>query len=224
MEIIGGNLTNTGVGWLIPGFSWNPVAGQDMGDNLISLSGGAVVNMRNFVSVGLEGWRANTDAPRNRLVITGEGTTLNLSYCVSPYSGYTASYICLCFGADSGYPSQGNIIELDNGALITMGRVGVTADNERSIRIYGAAAVYENDSITYPTAQPDDCVLRFGGGFLAYWGDVRGPYVNGTSISYYHWVFDDSDNQIIPLKLLQVRDSSGTWRAAVEGDFTLYIS
>ena len=101
---------------------------------------------------------------------------------------------------------SGNSIDLLNNSMI---RVGQSPDGQQA----GHAISVES------VATSSQFAFRFGGGFLAYYGDCTHPEIDNTM----HWSLKSEEDyyQILPTSVIQIRNSDGTWRAGVSTDFTV---
>lgn len=146
--------------------------------------------------------RSGAYAKDCKFIVTGTGTQFLGDY------GNTGNRYNVPIMVYSNAVSTGNSIDLLNSALI---RVGCGQDGEQA---HKAIDTYQVNNTTTST----QFAFRFGGGYLAYYGDCR-------TVQEYamHWSLTDiyPDQQILPAGIVQVRNSDGTWRAGVAGDFTV---
>lgn len=233
--IRGGVLNHTGGEWLIPGFPWGPVAGQNQGDNSITIDGGAKVTLRNNINLGWGGWLANTGseiAVNNIVQIIGTGTMLRMDSQIND-TQWWPMMIYFHYG-NSTVGIAGNAFSIENYAIVVGGKCGSYDANNGGWRYmqspllsFNGYSSYDETTDAWLTAafNPFDNTLRFGGGFLAHFGDCTGNLTDSydSNLGYFKWDFSDwsSYRDICPLAALQVRDADGTWRAAKADDFTV---
>jgi hypothetical protein len=140
----------------------------------------------------------------SEIIITGENTRVLLDD-VNFHSSQTSRAKIALLGAPV---ATGNHIDLLNGALL---RGGFRTVEENYSMVDNNEFSEEYNSTN----------LRFGGGYLAHYGDCRadGP-------SYWQWRFDTTISLnhtgiVTYLSCLKVRDPDGSWRQALETDFTV---
>jgi len=169
----------------------------------LTLSGGTVwYNGYNHVRVG--GYAgADSCYPKDcHFIVIGSGTAFLGDY------GWTGTRYSTPLSLFTLADSTGNSVDLLNSGLI---RVGHVESGQASHAITTDSINDSSDAV--------QMAFRFGGGYLAYYGDCTDP----DSESTMHWSLKtETDNyQILPTGIVQVRDSDGTWRAGTSSDFTV---
>lgn len=136
-----------------------------------------------------------------KFIVTGSGTAFLGDYGNTGLRYSRPIYVAMTTS------SAGNLIDLLNNSLIRVGQG--QSDGQQANGAIGVA--YGTSSTQF--------AFRFGGGFLAYYGDCTHPEIDNTM----HWSLKSEEDyyQILPTSVIQVRNSDGTWRAGVEGDFTV---
>lgn len=152
----------------------------------------------------------------NECIITDAGTQFILDPLSSGSTYHSNSQIYLTFEP----LNTGNHIDFLNNCLVRMAKAGSDLEPEHLSQTMGFSQI---NSELEPSS--DLLTIRFGGGYLAYFGNCVGPLLEGYDSRLEHWKWDFSDwssgRDILPLEVLQVRNTDGTWRAAVEDDFTV---
>lgn len=186
-------------------------ADQESSDNSLVVSAGAIVS--GFYVYMAAGYGVHKN---NECVITDASTQFIFDRLASGGTYHMNSQIYLTFTPDN----TGNRIDFLNKCLIRMAKAGNDQDPEHLSQTMGFSQI---NSENVPLREL--LTIRFGGGYLAHFGNCIGPLLEDYDSRLEHWKWDFSDwssgRDILPLEILQVRNVGGTWRAAVESDFTV---
>jgi hypothetical protein len=139
-----------------------------------------------------------------KFIVTGKGTQFLGDY------GLNGNYRVEQIGIYTNSASTGNSVDLLNSALIRVGYNGTGKQGSHCITTF---------SVDDPS-NSTQFAFRFGGGYLAYYGDCTNELSSGDQV---HWSLKDEEDyyQILPTGVVQVRDPDGSWRAGVAADFTV---
>jgi hypothetical protein len=197
VEIINTEILHS-LGQTVIGYSYDSRSGTTAS---LTLSSGTVwKNGYNSIDLG-NGSNIPIDC---KFIITGQGTQFLGDYgqLGTPYVSVIEIY--------TNSASTGNSVDLLNSALIRVGYNGTGKQGSHCISTW---------SIDDPS-NSTQFAFRFGGGYLAYYGDCTNELSSGDQM---HWSLKDEEDyyQILPTGVVQVRDPDGSWRAGVAADFTV---
>lgn len=226
-------LKSSGEEWLIPGFPWNlNETDKENGGNSVIIRGGSTVISPNSITIGWNGWQDEAVTHDNSFTITDAGTRLELSSLQTSITQWQSGNIYISTHA---YDSESYLYIL-NSAIITGGKSGYLDDTSKVWNFSQTNCLhcvqhqhYDKESgilITDPW-RAEDAAFRFGGGYLALFGNCVGSHADNydSNTGYYKW--DWSEDSVsngysyLPLECMQVREKDGTWRQAVPDDFTI---